>query len=82
MVEFHLYNLFHYNQVDIYIDNHLMYLDKYHYDHKVYLNKMNLLIDKILHDKPKDMNNYVNQVQHHNMYHHLNMEMIDMLEYV
>jgi hypothetical protein len=28
MVEFHWYNLFHYNLVDIHIDNHWMYLNK------------------------------------------------------
>jgi hypothetical protein len=43
---------------------------------------MNPVIDKILHDKKSDMNNYVTQVPHHNMFHHLNMEMIDMIEHV
>jgi hypothetical protein len=43
---------------------------------------MNPVIDKILHDKTLDMNNYVNQVQYHHMYPHLNMEMIGMIAHV
>jgi hypothetical protein len=82
MNQFHLYNLFLNNLFDIYIDNHLMYLNKSHYFDMVYLNKMNHVIDKILHDKILDMNNYDNQVQYHNIFHHLNMVMIDMIEHV
>jgi hypothetical protein len=59
-----------------------MYQDKHHYFDMVFVHKMNFLIDKMLPDKMLDMNNLINLDLYHNIFHHLNMEMIDMLEHV
>ena len=80
-VDFQSYNLCPNNLLDIYIDNHSMYPNKRHYFDMVHPNRMNLLVDRIRHEKISDMNIDDNPVLYHDMYHHLNMEMIDMIEH-